>query len=93
MGIKKLLHDYKIYVIVINCMFLPCERLVSMESYKRTMIKKEDNSLKNRIKTKVELGHFSFQGKPIYTLGIINYMAKFLHLIWWKLLASHLIRD
>jgi hypothetical protein len=53
-----------------------------MESYKRTMIKKEDNSLKNRIKTKVELGHFSFQGKPIYTLGIINYMAKFLHLIW-----------
>jgi hypothetical protein len=52
-----------------------------MASYKRTMIEKEENSFKNGIKT-VELGHFSFQGKPIYTLGTINCMAKFLHLIW-----------
>lgn len=63
-------------------MFLPYERLVSMASYKRTMIEKEENSFKNGIKTKVELGHFSFQGKPIHTLGTINCMEKFLHLIW-----------
>lgn len=63
-------------------MFLPCERLVSMASYKRTMIEKKENSFNNGIKTKVELGHFSFQGKPIYTLRTINCMAEFLHLIW-----------
>jgi hypothetical protein len=41
------------------------------------MIGKEDNYFKNGIKTKVEFGDFSFQARPIYTLGTINCVVKF----------------
>jgi hypothetical protein len=41
------------------------------------MIEKEKENFKNIIKTKVEFGDISFQARPIYTLGTINYVVKF----------------
>jgi hypothetical protein len=40
------------------------------------MIEKENNNFKNRIKTKVEFGDFTFQARLMYTLGT-NCMVKF----------------
>jgi hypothetical protein len=36
------------------------------------MIEKEENYFKNKIKTKIEFGDFSFQARLIYTLGTID---------------------
>jgi hypothetical protein len=42
------------------------------------MIEKKENYFKNGIKTKAEFGDFSFQARPIYTLGMIYCVVKFL---------------
>jgi hypothetical protein len=55
---------------------ITCE-LVSMVNYKKKMIEKEENYFKNEIQTKAEFGDFSFQARPIYTLGTIDCVVKF----------------
>ncbi len=48
-----------------------------MVNYKKKMIEKEENYFKNEIQTKAEFGDFSFQARPIYTLGTIDCVVKF----------------